>query len=172
MLVESRALADLSADDRRQVEEVDRQSVSEMPPDEYVWFTDYPYRVLVKLDGALVSTLGIVVRRVKVGGRPVVVGGVGNVGTLRAYRRQGCARTALDEAIRYMGQDLGAQFGFLFCEPEMEAFYSRLGWQRVAAPVQFDQPAGKVTYPKPAMIRPCGDHTWPEGPVDCCGLPW
>ncbi len=172
MKIEVRQLQELTDDERRQLEDLDRQSESEMPDDGYVWFTRYPWRVLVWIDGQLVSTLGIVERTLLVDGHPLRVGGIGNVGTLPAWRRRGLAAAALDRARRFICKTLGASFCFLFCEPELAAFYSHLGWQPVGGSLTFDQPTGKVAYSKPAMYLPCQCQEWPAGAIDVGGLPF
>ena len=126
----------------------------------------------VHIDGRLVGNAGVVARAVSVGGRAVRVAGLGSVVTRPEARGAGHASAAVAAAMRYGREALGAEFGMLFCLPRLVAFYRRLGWEPVAAPVTIEQPAGRVASPLAVMIKPLGQVTWPAGPVDVNGKPW
>jgi predicted acetyltransferase len=128
--------------------------------------------VVVKLDGIIVSQVGIVERTGMVDGKPVKLGGVGGVATYPNLQRNGLASAAMHMAAGFMMDSLKVDFGLLVCAREKEPFYRRLGWQEVTGPLVFDQPQGKVTFHDVIMILPCVQQDWPPGIIDLCGLPW
>jgi hypothetical protein len=129
------------------------------------------WRVLLWLDGQLVSHVGLVRRVVQVGGAPVDVGGVGYVGTLAERRRGGLASRTMGRAHALM-DELGVDFGLLVTSQRTAPFYQSLGWGIVPGPLTFDQPAGPLTWPGVAMALPVRRRDWPGGPIDLRGLLW
>jgi GNAT superfamily N-acetyltransferase len=105
---------------------------------------------LTRTDGEVLLSYADVVRaEATVGGRPVEVRGLSNVFTFPPYRGEGHASAILDAA-RQLIETSDAHVGILFCEPELETFYSDHGWQRA--------PAGTIvvpTDPPVAMVREC-----------------
>jgi aminoglycoside 2'-N-acetyltransferase I len=139
--------------------------------DEMEW-ADIDWNVLVKLGNKLVSQVDIIDRIAQVGYHKVRLGGIGGVGTLPEFRGRGFAGMALASAAIFMEKEMGVDFGFLFCSPEMVSFYSRLNWQVKDAPVYYDQPGRKVLLDGKAMILACIRNAWPDGEVDVSGYPW
>jgi GNAT superfamily N-acetyltransferase len=138
-----------------------------------VWSSD-DWCVLVKLDGQMVSHVGIVERTGTVNGQPVKLGGIGGVATLPDWRRHGYAEAALRTAAGFMRNELRVEFGLLICGAHMMPYYAKLGWQLVTGPLMFDQPKGKTTFDActKIMVLPCNKHDWPPGVIDLCGPPW
>jgi predicted acetyltransferase len=120
----------------------------------------------------LVSHVGIVKHIVTVGEQQVTVGGIGGVVTVPAAQGKGCASAALQQATKFMGEELKVEFGLLFCLARMTPFYQRFGWQEVQEPVFIDQASGKIPSPLEVMVLPCRSETWPTGPVKLESLPW
>jgi predicted N-acetyltransferase YhbS len=137
------------------------------------WAED-DWSVLVRLDGQVVSHVGIVERIGTVNGQPVKLGGIGGVATRVEYQRRGLAQAAMEKAAEFMRDGLGVEFGLLICGKPMISYYSKLGWQVVEGPMMFDQARGKVTFDDSTkiMILPCNKHDWPQGVIDLCGPPW
>ena len=164
--IEVRAEGDLTEAERRQLS---------WPWDaferDFEW-SEPDWCVLVWANGQVVSQLAIVERVGLVAGRPVKLGGLGNVIALPAWRGRGFTSAALRRAAAFMCQELGVEFGLLVCEEDVVPFYERLGWQVVEGPLTFDQPGGQATWPAVVMVLPCGGKAWPEGMIDLCGLPW
>ena len=102
------------------------------------------WRVLVWDGDRLVSSVGVLERTITVAGQPIRVGGIGSVGTDPSYRGRGLATDAMTAAMTFVCGELGAASGFLLCREHVAGFYARLSWSRVAAPVVFEQPDGKV----------------------------
>jgi aminoglycoside 2'-N-acetyltransferase I len=165
---------------RREMQEVERKQVDAWvaqifadEADNLVWSSDDWY-VSVKLDGQMVSHVGIVERTGTVDGQPVKLGGIGGVATRPDWRRHGYAGAALRTAAEFMRNELRVEFGLLVCGDQMMPYYGKLGWQLVAGPLMFDQPKGKTTFgdSTKVMVLPCNKHDWPPGVIDLCGPPW
>jgi predicted N-acetyltransferase YhbS len=103
---------------------------------------------LARTDGEVLLSYADVVRaEATVGGRPVEVRGLSNVFTFPPYRGEGHASAILDAATKLI-EDSDAHMAILFCELELETFYSGHGWQRA--------PAGSIVSPGDppvAMVR-------------------
>ena len=139
---------------------------------DFQWVSQNDWHVVVKLDGAILSHVGIVERTGTVDGYPVNLGGIGAVATSPGKQNQGLASAAMQMAAGFMQDSLKVDFGLLVCSQETARFYRKLRWQEVAGPVIFDQPQGKVTFREVTMILPCVKKEWPPGTIDLCGLPW
>ncbi len=172
MEVEIRAASELSAAERQQIQDLDRQAFPSPDPYGYLEWSAHHWQVLVKIDGRCVSQVGIVERTGTVNGQPVKLGGIGGVATLLEWRRRGLAQRAMERAAQFLRDGLGVEFGLLICDQHMLPYYRKLDWQVVEGPLTFDQPQGKVTFPDVTMILPCTKKDWPPGVIDLCGLPW
>eukprot|EP00038_Savillea_parva_P026393 m.53785 g.53785 ORF g.53785 m.53785 type:complete len:425 (-) comp7483_c0_seq2:196-1470(-) len=82
-----------------------------------------------------VASLRVFRRIVRLGDAEIVVGGVGEVGTLPAFRRRGIASMLLEHALKHM-QALGVAVSALHAAPAAAALYTRLGWTAAASPVR------------------------------------
>jgi predicted GNAT family N-acyltransferase len=149
-----------------------RDQLDPGPPVLGYQFAPKVWRVFVWDGDRLVSSAGVLERTVTVAGQPTRVGGIGSVGTHPSYRGRGLASAAMTAAMAFVCGELEAEHGFLLCRDHVAGFYERLGWARVTAPIVFEQPDGKVTWPLTAMVRPCRERGWPPGLVDLGGLPW
>ncbi len=122
--------------------------------------------------GQLVSAVGLLRHTITVDGTPLEVGGIGSVVSVPAAQGRGFARVALTEAAHMMRCAWNLDFGMLFCLEHLVPFYTRQGWQRVAAPVHIEQSTGTRVSPMPAMVLPLRQQPWPVGPVILHSLPW
>jgi predicted N-acetyltransferase YhbS len=169
--------SELSTQDRKEINAVCDQAfdadMGEVDPSYgFQWVAQNDWHVVGKLDGTIVSHVGIVGRTGTVDGHPVTLGGIGAVATLPEFQKKGLASSAMTLAAGFMRDSLKVDFGLLVCACKTEPFYHNLGWQEVAGPLVFDQPQGKVTFPEVTMILPCARQDWPPGTIDLCGLPW
>jgi RimJ/RimL family protein N-acetyltransferase len=130
------------------------------------------WHFLVYADGLLVSHVGVVKQAVTVGIQQVTVGGIGGVVTVPAAQGKGYASAALQQATKFMCEELKVEFGMLFCLPRMIPFYQRFGWQEVREPVLIQQPSEKIPSPLVVMAFPCRSQAWPAGQVELESLPW
>jgi hypothetical protein len=95
------------------------------------------------------------------------------VSTLPAWEGHGLATQALEAALAFIRDELGAPFGLLTCRDHLVPFYLRRGWRLLLVPVRFDQPgagASALVRPYEAMVYAPGDAPWPAGDVDLRGL--
>ena len=76
-------------------------------------------------DGRVVSQVRVSEREMRIGSAVVKLGGVGLVGTLEQYRRNGYSSAVLRDAVEYMASE-GYDMGLLFTS--IQPFYARLGW--------------------------------------------
>ncbi len=137
----------------------------------YRW-AEPDYYGILSVDEQLAGRLAVFDRQISAGGVIVKVGGIGGVATKPQFRHQGIASALLSRAAEFMKNDLGAEFGFLLCRPEVSPVYAKLGWTRVDGPTTFSQPSGIETYPYYTMILRLTGREWPPGPIDMMGLPW
>ncbi len=123
-------------------------------------------------DGRLVAAGGALVARVDAGDESFDVVGVGSLVVTPSLRGTGLMWSLGEPLLRLAGQ-LGPERAMLFCREELVPVYSRLGFERITAPVRADQPGGRIPVPLAAMWRPLReDVRWPPGPVEVHGLPF
>jgi len=123
--------------------------------------------------GGLLAAGGLAVASVQVPGSPEFeVVGVGGVIVHRSVRRRGLA-TRLLGGLLALAATMGPDRAMLFCRPELLAFYERLGFREIKAPVRAQQPGGEIEMPmRSAWLPLLGSPVWPEGPVTVRGLPF
>jgi predicted GNAT family N-acyltransferase len=138
----------------------------------YEFSSEREWRVLVRVDGALASHVGIGRRRVTVGGQELEVGAVGGVWTAPELRGRGLAGQAMEAATRFLCEEVEVAAGLLICREHVASFYESVGWARVSGPVRFDQPTGQVGWDRPVLVWLCRLGAWPDGVIDLAGLPW
>jgi aminoglycoside 2'-N-acetyltransferase I len=137
----------------------------------YEW-SAFDWHVLVRMEGDIVSHVGITARMVTVGGRSMNLGGVGGVATKAEWRNRRLAAAALEEAALFLCNIVGTQFILLVCTEELVPFYQNLGWVAVQGPLLFDQRGRQTSWSDATMVRSCRGIPWPKGTIDLCGLPW
>jgi Acetyltransferase (GNAT) domain len=130
------------------------------------------YHFITEEAGRPLSHVGVIKTTVRAGETAVTVGGVGGVVTLPEAQGRRLVHEAMRQASDFICQELGAEFGMLFCLPRLAPFYARQGWRMVEEEIEIEQPAGKVAWPYHVMVRPCGGRAWPAGKIEVGGLPW
>jgi GNAT superfamily N-acetyltransferase len=130
------------------------------------------YHFITEEDGRPLSHVGVIKTTVRAGGVAVTVGGIGAVATRPEAQGRHLVHAAMRQAADFICQELGAEFGMLYCLPRLVPFYARQGWQMVADEIEVEQPAGKVLWPYHVMVLPCGARAWPAGKIEVGGLPW
>jgi GNAT superfamily N-acetyltransferase len=128
---------------------------------------------VVEAAGRPVSHVGLLRHTVAVGGRAVLVGGIGGVITRGDAQGSGYASLALERAATFMRDELDVEFGFLFCRDPLVPFYERHGWHLLAAPVTVSQAEDPpLVMPLNSMVLPFAGRRWPQGPVSLESMPW
>jgi GNAT superfamily N-acetyltransferase len=166
-----RKTSELSAEEREQLHELFLECFPPELEDGSV-YADDDWHLMAKVDGRVVSRVGVVDRVVEAGGHELRIAGVGGVGTRTEWRCRGLARLLVEGVGDWMRGDFGADFGLLFCNDVMAKFYAKSGWQRIIAPVWSDQPSGRRLEDGVTMFLPSRRAVWPDGTVDIRGLPF
>ncbi len=128
-------------------------------------------RFVLYVDGQAASHAALLKHEITVGGKPLLVAGVGSVVTPPHARGRGYARRLMQHLKDFAEREWNVEGHLLFCLPRMVAYYEQLGW-RTIEPVIIDQPDGKIESPIPVMVRASTGRSWPAGHIDLCGLPW
>ena len=133
------------------------------------------WHFILEVDGRPASHVGLLKHTVSAGGVPVVVAGVGGVVTVGEMQGKGLAHHGMRHAAAFMCEELGVEFGLLFCLDRLVPFYESLGWRRVPDAAEIEQPAGKIEAPFNVMVLPCAGaagREWPAGRIELKSLPW
>lgn len=169
-----RRVMDLTTEERTQLDEVDHLAFSEVidaSADGMEWVTP-ELHFLGKLDGKVVSNVGLITRSILVAGKVVIIGGIGGVATHPKLQRQGYARQLMDEAGRYMLKHSEYEFGMLFCDIIRVPYYRQCGYRVIDNPI-FITPKGiRQPFHDTCMVLELRGKPFPHGEVDCQGLPW
>jgi len=139
------------------------------------WHESAPaYSLIVRDGGRVLAHIGLVLRSITCGGQALTVAGVQNLGVHPSLRGQGLSdvlvERGMDEARRR-----GVPFGLLFCVPELEKLYNRMGFIRTNVPIwNLDERGRRVPLPGKniAMYRPLADQPRPGGEIDLQGRDW
>jgi GNAT superfamily N-acetyltransferase len=135
-------------------------------------WADPDWYILALNGSELIGRLGIIDRVVLVEAQQIHVGGISGVITKKKWRKRGVGRTLMTEAVNVIEDKLNTSFGLLLCREEVSSFYNGLGWKVNDFSTTFEQPKGKMTFPKLTMTYSCKGNVWPKGPIDLNGLPW
>jgi GNAT superfamily N-acetyltransferase len=163
----------VSPDDQKTIDRLDHMAFAGEDADEVPneW-ADSDWMVLGRVDGEIVTQLGLLKREILVGDEPVIVGGVGGVATQPAWQRRGLSTELLRAAAQFMQTELNVPFGLLNCANESQPFYARLGWKTIATELWFTENKKRRLMQTPVMILLLSNHVWPQGEIALCGLPW
>ncbi|CAN5586193.1 hypothetical protein BH20ACT10_BH20ACT10_14850 [soil metagenome] len=139
-------------------------------PDHRLWIEDSP--------GAIAAHLDLERRLIGVGGRDVLVAGVGEAATHPKWRGKGLGRRLMAELRRVVSTETEApaEFGYLGCREEVVGFYERVGWHRIYRKVREINPDSRewTTSESPTLIMPAAKpfSAWPEGEINLRGTWW
>ena len=139
------------------------------------WHDSWPaYTVVARAVDNLVGHVGMVVRSVEVSSLHVRVAGVQNFCVAPSHRGRGLSPKLMDRAL-LEARRRGIPFGLLFCVPELERLYTRLGWRTIDVPVTMHDELGNAA-PIPskniAMVVELSPSLFPQGPIDLQGRDW
>jgi GNAT superfamily N-acetyltransferase len=136
-----------------------------------------PAWVVVALvrDGTVAAHCASVERGVMVcGTRPVTVAGVQGFSVMPDWRGSGLSDRIMEHAIEETRRR-GIEAGLLFCLPELEKVYARMGWRRIdAAVVTRDGSGNPAPLPEKniTMAIPVAIPAFPPGDLDLMGPDW
>ena len=181
MPVETKILKECQVDSR--TDQSIRDGLCEcFPPDTEIFSKSRFWRgippswsVVIEEDLAVLAHVGIVERRIRVGGEQVSVAGPQNVFILPGHRARGffpkIMRVSMEEAKR-----LGHDFGLLFCVPQLEKIYGFCKWKLVTGrkTTRVDEDGNEVDVPSKnlAMFFPLARPDFPDGDIHLQGNDW
>jgi RimJ/RimL family protein N-acetyltransferase len=123
--------------------------------------------------GNALCHVGVVVRDARLNGQGARIGGIGGVKTHPAARRRGHATAAIRRAVAFLRDEMNVAFALLVCEPDLIAFYERLGWRRFAGVLLVSQRGATVPFTfNPPMTSPVCLEGELDGTIDLLGPPW
>ncbi len=120
----------------------------------------------------MVSGVCLLAREIRVGGKPLRVGGVGGVMTHPAHQRKGYAAQLLARGHQFLREEAGVAHSLLVCAEKRVAYYAKSGYQLMTAPMLVAYKGGRVHLPGPVMVACLAGEPWPQGEVDLQGNPW
>ncbi len=178
MRIDTTPVADLTLADRAELRALTAAVytpgvIATLPETRVTWApTTWAVRVRDD-DGRLVSHVGMLTRAVEVDGMPTTIGGIGGVKTHPDARGRGHAAAALQTALAFFTDDLGATFVLLVCLPTTIPYYERLGWRRFHGTLLVVQPGGTIPFTANLpMVLPARDAAPLDGTINLCGYPW
>lgn len=162
---------ELTTDENNQLDVASSLAFAGSGAEDLCW-SDSEWFVLGKVDGQIVSIVGILYRKIRVGETIILVGGIGGVATHPDFQRRGYAGKLVQRAGEFMLNEVKAPFGLLICEPKRMPFYDSFGWQPVQAPMFFHCRGERRLYEGPVMFLTLSGGSWPDGELDLLGGPW
>jgi len=150
------------------------------PPDTKIfsqsrqWHGTAPAYTIVQHEGnAVVGQVGVVLRTLRVGGRPVDIAGIQSLAVSPALQGSMLAWALMRRCMRE-AKRRGVPFGLLFCVPDLEKLYAAMRWQTVNVGVvmQYEGQTQPIPGKNICMVLDLGGGAWPEGDIDLNGPDW
>lgn len=175
------AHTDLAADDLARLRPLFdaeyQRGFGDWDPDLPYGYAPHDFHIVARQEGEVVGHVGWARRAVRVGGREVVVAGVGGVLVSDRVRGQRLGGRLMNRAAESMTSAGGIGFGYLGCRDDVVSFYTACGWTRISAAERSISRTGEpVLDPpgQPLLVLPVEQRleAWPQGEVDLCGRAW
>ena len=140
------------------------------------WYCVPVYRVLARDSNDFLIAHTAVVERVIIceQSAKVRVAGIQSCCVLPEYRGTGLSDKMMS-VVMQEARERGFDAGLLFCLPQLEPVYGRMGWSRLEAAVYMaDEKAGKTLIPakNTTMFYPLRVKQLPAGDIDLAGTDW
>jgi GNAT superfamily N-acetyltransferase len=113
-----------------------------------------------------------VLHSIVIADKEVRLGGLAGVITHPEARGKGYGGQIVSAAEDYIHTEMRADFGVLFCHPELIPFYEPRGWHTIRGPITIDQPEGPRVTPHIVMVMPFTQAVWQDRPLTLGSLPW
>jgi predicted acetyltransferase len=165
----------LSKEQREEIDTVDHLAFTqdgEEDDDSIEWSMSSTWYALGRLEGRLVSLIGVLNRTISVAGQSLVIAGIGGVATHPDFQRRGFAASLLQAAAGQMRRLGGYDFAMLYCSPEKIPYYAKSGFRQVLNRIYILQHGQRVLFEDHQMVLPLSGKPWPDGDVDVNGPPW
>ncbi|MGH3654336.1 GNAT family N-acetyltransferase [Glutamicibacter sp.] len=175
------AHADLAAEDiaklRRLFDAEYLQDFGSWAPDLPYGYAPHDFHVMARCKGEVVGHAGWARRTIGVGGRDLIIAGVGGVLVSQRARGRSLGEILMNRVASSMLDAGGISFGYLGCREEVAAFYGSCGWTRISAAERSISRAGQPAYDppgQPLFALPIASRlaSWPQGEVDLRGRAW
>lgn len=135
------------------------------------------YHFLLMRGETVIGHVGVHRRDIVVGGQSWAVAGIVKVGVIAALRGHGLGTRLLafaDDTLRAEGRD---DLGLLVTSADRLGYYGRLGWERIAGPVSYEDRGETKAETFPVLLLPLRASKaelapWFEGPIDLAGPFW
>lgn len=135
------------------------------------------YHFLLMRGETVIGHIGVHRRDVTVGGRSWAVAGIVKVGIVADLRGHGLGTRLLafaDDTLRAQGRD---DLGLLVTSEDRLDYYGRLGWERIAGPVYYDDHGETKAESSPVLLLSLRASKaelapWYDGPIDLAGPLW
>ena len=140
------------------------------------WHGSEPaWSVVLEEAGRVIAHASVVERTIRVGEQPLSVAGIMSVMVVPDHRGCRLSEKVMQTAIAEAGSR-DYDFGLLFCVPEIEKVYARVGWRALpdAEIVRVDEAGRECSLPgrNIAMYYPLKERRFPEGRVHLQGNDW
>jgi GNAT superfamily N-acetyltransferase len=143
----------LSQAERDQIAAWHDQEFSELPiSKQYEWTIGGHFNVLLDVNDRFAGFVGLMKRDVLFDGERKRIAGVRGLVIDRSCRKQGLGKHLMEHARKVVFDTLKADYGFLLCLEEHQAFYRSLGWQTLESHVFVENYGVKVAWTGLAMI--------------------
>ena len=140
------------------------------------WHGSAPVYSVICRDGrpGLAGHVGVIVRDIRVGAKRCRIFGIQNM-AVAPDRRGTKVGGVLMQAVIEEAHRRGMALGVLFCVPELERYYARMGWRRRDGEVRMDY-AAQRNIPIPGknicMVHEALESTFPDGDIHLLGADW
>ena len=138
------------------------------------WHSTPEYILVNRKGKSVVGQVAVVTREISCGRKKVKIAGIQSLAVGKKGRGTGLSHhlmiESMSEALRR-----GIEFGLLFCVPELERFYTSLGWKRIDVPFFMRDASGaRTNLPQKniRMILPLSGRKFPSGAIDLQGRDW
>lgn len=122
--------------------------------------------------GRAITHACAILHKVAIDDREVRLGGLAGVITHPDSRGKGFGGQIVSAAEDHIRTQMKAEFGVLFCHPELIPFYEPRGWHTIRGPITIDQPEGARETPHIVMVMPFAQAAWQDRPLKLGSLPW
>jgi aminoglycoside 2'-N-acetyltransferase I len=135
------------------------------------------YSFIGLFEGKMVSTIGIIPRKIRLGSRTVKVAGIGGVATDPEFQNRGFAGLLLEKTNRWLDQRPAPEIGIfdiamLFCETKRIQYYGKFGYFLIGQPVFIHLQGRRLRFRENCMVRLLHGFEWNSSTVDLRGRPW